>query len=168
MIRVGMRTLLAVIELFGGAVPARAQLPLTRSALDSGTLVRMHTASKTVTGRLVKRFQVPDTVFRFCRYPGPRCAGPEDSVALRTLPTSTVLRLEVEGQTQWRKGAVAGGIFGGLLGGIGGAFIGGTCEGTQCPSGFQGAVAGGVGGALFFGGLGALWGAAFPRWKSPD
>ena len=84
MIRVGMRTLLAVIELFGGAVSARAQAPLTRSVLDSGTLVRMHTASKTVTGRLVERFQVPDTVFRFCRYPGPRCAGPEDSVALES------------------------------------------------------------------------------------
>jgi hypothetical protein len=162
-----MRMPLVVIALLAGALPARAQMPLTRSALDSGTLVRMHTASMTVTGRLVKRFQVLDTAFRFCRYPGPPCAGPEDSAALRTLPTSMVLRLEVEGQSQWRKGAIAGGIFGGLLGGIGGAFLGGTCEGTRCPSGFQGAVAGGVGGALFFGGLGALWGAAFPRWKSP-
>lgn len=145
-----------------------AQDTLLPVAIDSGKMVRMHTTHSIVLGRLTARFQNTDAALHYCRYPGPPCLGAEDSAAVRTMPVATVLRLEVSQGSAWRRGAVIGGVLGAVTGGLATAYVLGFRECTRCESKTPIIVAGAISNGLFWGGLGALWGSAFPRWsKSP-
>ncbi len=159
---------LAPLSLFLAAVtPASAQTPRPSVPVDSGKLVRMHTASQIITGRLTARFGTSDDSLRYCRYPGPPCAGQEDSVAMRTIAAGQVQWLEVSNGTRWRKGATIGGLVGAALGGISTSFLISFCETSDCRSkSYRNRVValGVLSGALTSGALGAIWGAGFPRW----
>ena len=143
-----------------GAVSVSGQTPLTPIAVDSGKLVRMHTTHSLVLGRLTSRFQQSDATLHYCRYPGPPCLGIEDSAAIRTMPTTALLRLEVPRGSQWRRGALIGGVFG-----LGTGYLparGFACaECSPSPTAVLGAFVNG----FMWGGIGALVGSAFPRWS---
>lgn len=132
-------------------------LPVT---IDSGKLVRMHTTNSVVLGRLTARYQRPDAILHYCRYPGPPCLGIDDSAAVRTIPAATLLRLEVSQGSQWPRGALIGGV----LGGVGGAlFTGAAC--SECSFKTGDFILLGIINGIFWGGVGALVGSAFPRWS---
>ena len=157
-----VRNIAIIGVLIAAAATASAQVPLTPTAVDSGQLVRIHTAHSVVLGRLTSRFQVADAALHYCRYPGPPCLGINDSAAVRTMPTTALLRLEVPRGSHWRRGALVGGVFGVgtgylLLRGFGCA----DCSPVSTPR----AVAGVVLSGLMWGGIGALVGSAFPRWS---
>lgn len=161
-----LRNLLASIALLGTAATASAQQPPLPAAVDSGRMVRMHTAAGMVQGRLVSPFRPTDATLSYCRYPGPPCVGREDSVAVRTISVSALTRLEQSPGSHWRRGAIIGGAVGAVLGGLAMSFALGMCE-RDCPK--QKApliVLGGMVNAVAFGGVGALWGSAFSRWES--
>jgi hypothetical protein len=162
----GARRILGLLAagLLGLAHAAIAQGHPVPVSLDSGTLIRVQVPGQEVIGRLVVAHRLPDTTFRFCRYPGPPCTDPGDSVAIRSLPLHAIHALDVQSGTQWKRGAAIGGFIGGVLGGLAAAYAVEMCEGS-CPSGSSATVIGVFGGGLMFGGFGALWGSAFPRWK---
>ena len=155
--------LLAFCALAPVRLPAQDTiLPVT---IDSGKMVRMQTTHSVVIGRLTARYQRPDAILHYCRYPGPPCLGAEDSAAVRTMPVATVLRLEVSQGSAWRRGAVIGGVLGAVTGGFMTAFLLSFRECTRCGSKTPIIVAGAISNGLFWGGLAALWGSAFPRWS---
>ena len=88
---------------------------------------------------------------------------------MRTMPVAAVLRLEVSQGSLWGRGALIGGVLGAVTGGFATAFLLSFRECTRCESKTPIIVAGAVSNGLFWGGLGALWGSAFPKWnmKSP-
>jgi hypothetical protein len=144
---------------------ASAQLPALPSSVDSGRMVRMHTATGMIQGRLTTPFRATDPTLTYCRYPGPPCVGPEDSLAIRTISVSALTRLEQSPGSHWRRGAIIGGAFGAIAGGLTMSFLLAMCE-YDCPN--QKApliVLGGLVNGVAFGGIGALWGSAFPRWE---
>lgn len=152
--------------LLGAASAASSQIPALPAAVDSGRMVRMHTAAGMVQGRLVSPFRPTDATLSYCRYPGPPCVGREDSLAVRTISVSALTRLEQSPGSHWRRGAIIGGAVGAVLGGLAMSFAIGMCE-RDCPK--QKApliVLGGMLNAVAFGGVGALWGSAFSRWES--
>ncbi len=147
--------------------PARlaAQDTLAPVTIDSGKMVRMHLAHSVVIGRLTSRFQRTDAALQYCRYPGPPCLGAEDSAAVRTMPVATVLRLEVSQGSLWGRGAIIGGVLGAVTGGFATAYLLSFRECMRCESKTPIIVAGAISNGLFWGGLGALWGSAFPKWN---
>lgn len=142
-----------------------AQDTLVPVTIDSGKMVRMHTSHSVVIGRLTSRFQRTDAALHYCRYPGPPCSGIEDSTAMRTMPAATVLRLEVSQGSLWGRGALIGGGLGAVTGGFAIAFLLSFRECTRCESKTPIIVAGAISNGLFWGGLGAVWGSAFPKWN---
>jgi len=157
--------LIASIALLGTVATASAQRPALPVAVDSGRMVRMHTATGMVQGRLTAPFRATDPTLTYCRYPGPPCVGREDSAAVRTISVSALTRLEQSPGSHWRRGATIGGAVGAILGGLAMSFALGMCE-YDCPD-QKGPliVLGGLVNGVAFGGLGALWGSAFPRWE---
>ena len=79
---------------------------------------------------------------------------------MRTLPVATVLRLEVTRGSQWRRGALIGGVLGGVSGTL---LTGVAC--SECSFQSNDWILLGLINGLFFGGVGALVGSAFPRWN---
>ncbi len=149
-------------------VGVAAQDTLLPVAVDSGKMVRMHLAHSVVIGRLTTRFQRSDAELHYCRYPGPPCLGIEDSAAVRTVPAANLLRIEVSQGSLWHRGAVIGGVLGAVTGGFATAFLLSFRECIKCDPETPIIVVGAISNGLFWGGLGALWGSAFPRWdKSP-
>ena len=154
------------LGLLAAAVPSGvgAQVPLSRGPLDSGALVRMTpNTGPPVNGRLVQRFTPSDSVLRYCRYPGSRCTDAESVGNIRVVPTRTLRGLDVSEGTHRTKGLVIGGLIGSVLFGGIAAAAHGLCETTDCPAPFDVGVLGGLSGML----LGALFGDASPRWRSP-
>ncbi len=160
------RSVAIVTGLLAVVTSASGQVPLTPTAVDSGKMVRMYTSTSRITGRLTARFQSTDTVLHYCRYPGPPCLGIEDSSARRALSTATLLRLEVSRGSQWRRGAIIGGVLGAATGAVATSFLLGFRECIRCSPKTPIVVAGAISSGLFWGGLGALWGSAFPKWDA--
>lgn len=138
-----------------------AQDTLAPVTIDSGKLVRMRTTNSVAIGRLTSPYQRTDAILHYCRYPGPPCVGIEDSAAVRTMSAATLLRLEVSQGSQWRRGALIGGV----LGAVTGAYVATMIPCTKCSSKSEGVVLLGVFNGLLWGGIGAVVGSAFPRWS---
>ena len=158
--------ILTAALLLGAASAASSQTAALPAAVDSGRMVRMHTATGMVQGRLVSPFRPTDATLSYCRYPGPPCVGRDDSLAVRIISVSALTRLELSPGSHWRRGAIIGGAVGAVLGGLAMSFALGMCE-RDCPT--QKApliILGGIVNAVAFGGVGALWGSAFSRWES--
>lgn len=132
--------------------------------VDSGTLIRMYTPTGRITGRLTTRFEKSDATLSYCRYPGPPCVTIDDSAAVRTIPTTSLLRIEVSRGSRWRRGALIGGVLGAATGAIGTAVLLGFRDCFRCSPKTPIIVVGALSSGLFWGGLGALWGSAFPNW----
>ncbi len=158
-----MRLLVAMM-LYGIPAPLVAQTPTLPTTVDSGRVVRLHTPTGKLVGRLTSPFRNTDPVVHFCRYPGPPCQGATDSTGIRSLDTAALLRLEVSAGTKWRSGAVIGGVAGVLLGWLAGELEHGFCE-SNCGSRTSIMVRNTVTGALVSAGIGAIWGSGFPRWE---
>ncbi len=162
-----VRSVAIVTGLLAVVTSASGQVSLTPTAVDSGKMVRMYTSTSRITGRLTARFQGTDTVLHYCRYPGPPCLGVEDSSAIRALSAATLLRLEVSRGSQWRRGAIIGGVLGAATGAIVTSFLLSFRECyPRCSPKTPIVVAGAISNGLFWGGLGALWGSAFPKWDA--
>jgi hypothetical protein len=140
-----------------------AQDSLVHATIDSGTLVRMHpTSGEPIRGRLVQPLGPSSVVVQFCRYPAPPCTNPLDSTVIRSLPMSSLTRLDVQRGSHWDSGAAIGGLVGGALGWLIGAFANGMCEspnGCGPPTAAYFAI-----GAATFGALGAFIGGGSPKW----
>jgi hypothetical protein len=142
-----------------------AQGAVTSVPIDSGTLVRMtpHLGAP-FEGRLLQRFPAAGATLFTCRYPGPPCSDPADSAASRRVEMSSLIHLDIQRGSHVGTGAVVGGLIGAALFTAGGSIGHSLCETADCgPSTgaltLRGAVAGIV--------LGALFGAASPRWGPP-
>lgn len=159
-----MRSLTLAAILCGLAAPLTAQTPTLPAAVDSGRVVRLHTPTGTLVGRLTSPFRNTDPAVLFCRYPGPPCQSASDTTGMRSIDTASLLRLEVASGTKWRSGAVLGGVAGALLGWLAGELENGFCEGT-CNSRSKTMARNTLTGVLVIGALGALWGTGFPRWE---
>jgi hypothetical protein len=157
----GLAAAIGVTLAFVG--PATAQRPDSRMTLDSGRLVRFHTQSNTTQGRLLSPLLRTDASARFCRYPGAPCTDVNDTAAMRSLPVTQVLHLDVQAGTGAAHGAVVGGVIGGVSGLLLGGFAGGMGESGQSSTGpaIKGALLVGAFGA----GLGALFGSTSVRWS---
>jgi hypothetical protein len=163
----GSTPIVVAAFLLGSAFTASAQQPALPSAVDSGKLVRMHTATTMLEGRLLSRYAGTDSTLQYCRFPGRPCLGIEDSAAMRRIPVRDLQRLEVSPGSHWRRGAVIGGVFGTVAGGLSTAFVVALCESRSCGDNRTALIAlGGISSGLTFAALGALWGSAFPRWDS--
>ncbi|HET9133392.1 MAG TPA: hypothetical protein VFN90_03730 [Gemmatimonadales bacterium] len=158
-----MRLLVAMM-LYGITLPLAAQTQTLPTAVDSGRVVRLHTPTGKLVGRLTSPFRNTDPVVHFCRYPGPPCQSAYDSTGIRAVDTAALLRVEVSRGSRWQKGATIGGFAGGMLGGLFGLFLQGFCE-FECPSRSEAIVVGMASGAVFWGAIGAIWGSGFPRWE---
>ena len=158
---------MAHFALLGTVATASAQEPPLPAAGDSGRMVRMHTVSGMLQGRLTAPFHATDATLSYCRYPGTPCTGLEDSTAIRTISVAALTRLELSPGSHWRRGALIGGIFGAVAGGLSTAFLVSFCESRNCASNRSAIIVlGGMSGAVTFGAFGAIWGSAFSRWES--
>src|SRR5437763_237157 len=77
--------------------------------VDSGVLIRIHTATATSVGRLLAPASRADSVIRYCRYPGPPC-DTRDSLGVYSVPVADVLQLEVQHGTGAGHHALVGGV----------------------------------------------------------
>jgi hypothetical protein len=144
-----------VLAAQGSPVPA---------SIDSGTLIRMHQAEGApIRGRLLRPLDSTSTLVQFCRYPAPRCTSESAPAAFGKLPVESIVRVDVQRGSRWATGAVIGGVIGGVLGGLLGAVVNGLCESADgCGPSTAGYI---TIGAIGFGGFGALFGSAFPKWR---
>jgi hypothetical protein len=87
-----------------------------RTLPDSGTLVRLHTATGIERGRLLVPFRRDAPSIRFCAYPGPPCDANTPADRLLEMRTDAIRSLEQSVGSHWREGAVIGGLAGTALG----------------------------------------------------
>lgn len=144
-----------------------AQDGLVHATIDSGTLVRMHPATGApFRGRLVQPLTPSSPFVQFCRNPGPACADPSDTSAVRRVPTASLVALDVQHGTKWASGALWGALIGIAAGKLVSEVVGSVCGGEtgnrDCgPSGAEYAAIG----AVTFGVIGALIGGGKPKWS---
>jgi hypothetical protein len=142
-----------------------AQGAVTSVPIDSGTLVRMTPrVGPRFEGRLLQRYPAAGSILLMCRYPGPPCTDPADSVASRRIEMSTLLHLDIQRGSHLGTGIVIGGIIGAALFSAGSSIGHSLCETADCgPSTMTVTLRGAVAGIV----LGALFGGASPRWGPP-
>jgi hypothetical protein len=141
-----------------------AQGRLVRATVDSGTLIRMHPDSGPyLRGRLIAPLTPTSALVHVCRYPAPPCTPESDTSAFQQIPTSSLARIDLQEGTTWVNGAIIGGGVGGLLGAFIGGFGASMCE--QSDGCGVSALGIGLVGMVAGGGVGAVIGTAFPRWR---
>ena len=158
-----LRSYLLVLASFAASTSASAQQVGT-VPLDSGTLIRISTtAGGAVRGRLLERFQPSlSSTLVFCAYPRSPCLSRTDP-HVQSLSIAEVSTLDIAAGSHWLKG---GSIGAGIGAGLGVFFIylnNGLCDTSECRSAGPRTA---LGLTLFGFGLGALFGASSPRWKS--
>jgi hypothetical protein len=146
------------------ALPVRspAQRPDRQIRVDSGRIVRLHTATDVTVGRLLAPLSHTDSLVHFCRYPGPPCLDPGDA---RAIPVAEVLHLDLRQGSAARKGALIGGIIGAVVGALGGVVTAGLTDCTHCGSAETYAVRGALLTGAVGAGIGALFGSTSLHWK---
>lgn len=141
-----------------------AQAPPITETVDSGTLIRMHSATgETTRGRLLHPLTPATTLLTACRYPGPPCTAMPDSTALLQVPMASLVRIDRQRGSHWARGAGIGGLAGAALGLLVGATINGFCDDPSGCGPDTGVYA--LVGAAGFGVLGGLIGDGSPTWR---
>ncbi len=168
--RIRVRIAIALLAL-ASALPLTAQqtsspvpprMPVV--PIDSGRLVRIHTDNGIITGRLTARFGISDPVLQYCRYPGPPCTSPHDTIAIRTTSSTMVRHLEISHGSRWRSGAIKGGVIGTVsMLVIGHSLRNLNCDGCGLISSSE-IVRGSLAAGAIYAAFGALIGSAFPAW----
>jgi hypothetical protein len=160
-----VRYLIACMLAVAPLQPAVAQAPVIPVPMDSGTLIRMTPrAGEVFEGRLVRPVPAAGSLLYACRYPGPPCTDPGDSAAIRRVPVTSLLRIEVQRGSHAGSGALLGGAIGVVTGFLLGSLARGFCDSYRCVNGANMApLSVGLVGA----GIGGLFGWASPRWGQP-
>jgi hypothetical protein len=144
----------SVMVLLAGTAAASAQRP--DSTLDSGRVVRLHTAAGVLEVRLARPLMAAGGTVEFCAWePSPCGAGAVN----RSLRLQDVLHIDVRRSYSGRGALVGLGI--GVLAGyvVGRGFEENECD-TKCGASVSLAGFGG----LLFAGVGAVIGSALTRW----
>ena len=162
-----LKTLTLALACALAPIGLAAQDSLVHAAIDSGTLVRMHPATGApFRGRLVQPLTPSSPFIHFCRNPGPACADPSDTSAVRRVPTAALVGLDVQHGTKWASGALWGALIGIATGKLVSEVVGSVCGGEtgnrDCgPSGAEYAALG----AITFGVIGGFIGGGKPKWS---
>ena len=162
-----LKTLTLALACALAPIGLAAQDSLVHAAIDSGTLVRMHPAAGApFRGRLVQSLTPSSPFIHFCRNPGPACADPSDTSAVRRVPTASLIALDVQHGTKWASGALWGALIGIAAGKLVSEVVGSVCGGEtgnrDCgPSGAEYAALG----AVTFGVIGGFIGGGKPKWS---
>jgi hypothetical protein len=141
-----------------------AQAPARPFKLDSGTVVRLQLHSGVrEKGKLLSPYAPDSSRLRYCHYPAAPCRVGDERY--RDQPTSDVSKVEVRRGSAWLPGLVLGGVVGAGFGSLAVGFSESVGDVPLSTGEKARAIAGGT---LVFGGLGALIGSAFERWRRPD
>ncbi len=154
---------LAAVLVLGTAVSLRAQQPLVRQTIDSGTLVRLHVMEdSTVRGRLLAPFAPGAPTIAFCRFPGPPCTSIDDPGAMMAWPVATVQHVDVARGNGGRTGAIIGLLIGTVIG----TSLGQFCIDGPCPSTAHAWLHVGLPFGAAIAALGWGIGSGHPHWQS--
>ena len=156
------RYLLLVLALAYLAQPLPAQF--ARALPDSGTLVRLHTATGIERGRLLVPFRRDAPSIRFCAYPGPPCDANTPADRLLEMRTDAIRSLEQSVGSHWREGAVIGGLAGTALGLAAVSVLSGLDDSGECCNPGQ-YLLGGIAVGGFFGAIGAMFTSPAQKWE---
>ena len=143
-------------------MPVAAQQPRRFEPVDSGKVIRFQAGGVVVHGRMLTTLLPSSDSARFCRLPGPPCAGQVEPWQVGWVRPATLEHLEVQAGTNAGQGAKIGAIFGALLTFGAYALASSFCE-YQCPSDGEVIVKSGMIGGLWGAGVGALFGSGSAR-----
>ena len=145
-----------------GVATLGAQQPRTFEPVDSGKVIRFQAGGVVARGRLLSTLLPTSDSARYCRLPGPPCAGQVEPWQVGWVRPATLEQLEVQVGTNAARGARIGAVVGALLTfgsyGLAASF----CE-YQCPSDGEIIVKSGIIGGLWGAGIGALFGSGSAR-----